>query len=238
MMRARTLVLTMSLVTSVLVLGSIGQVASPAGQLPVAPADDRLAKLPSALREQGRMILAEPDEDRRADLVEELAETDALGALDFLLALLDSDSSADVREDIVDELGEVSDPRVGPALERRVSADPDLEIALASLEVLRARAAGAATEAARAAARRPANDRERRNNRPTHSRTGTLDDGRPRRAAPDLPSDAAAGFCRRAAGPTGARARVRRLRRRQRRRSGRWPRRCCGITGNIRSTSP
>lgn len=140
MMHARTLVLAMSLVTSALALGAIGQVVSPAGQLPVAPADDRLAKLPPALREQGRRILAEPDEDRRADLVEELAETDALGALDFLLALLDSDPSADVREDIVDELDGISDPRVDPALERRVLADPDLAIALASLELLRARA--------------------------------------------------------------------------------------------------
>jgi tartrate-resistant acid phosphatase type 5 len=139
MMHARTLVLVLSLVTSVVLSGAIGQDASQAGQLPVAPADERLAKLPPALREQGRRILAEPDEDRRADLVEELAETDALGALDFLLALLDSDPSADVREDIVDELEEVSDPRVGPALERRVLADPDLEIALTSLEVLRAR---------------------------------------------------------------------------------------------------
>ena len=140
MMHARTLILPMSLVTSALALGTIGQVASPAGQLPVATADARLSKLSPALRERGRLILAEPADDRRADLVEELAETDALGALDFLLALLDSDPSADVREEIVDELEEVSDPRVGPALEKRVLADPDLEIALASLELLRARA--------------------------------------------------------------------------------------------------
>jgi hypothetical protein len=39
----------------------------PAGQLPVAAADTRLATLPPALREQGRRILTEPDEDRRAD---------------------------------------------------------------------------------------------------------------------------------------------------------------------------
>jgi hypothetical protein len=43
-----------------------GQVGPPAGQ-----ADDpRLAKLPPALRDQGRRILTEPDEDTRADLAE------------------------------------------------------------------------------------------------------------------------------------------------------------------------
>ena len=140
MMQARTLVMATSLVMSALAWRAVGQVASQAGPPPAAFADERLAKLPPALREQGRRILAEPDEDRRADLVEELAETDAVGALDFLLALLDTDPSADVREDIVDELEEVVDPRVGPALEKRLLLDPDLDIALASLELLRARA--------------------------------------------------------------------------------------------------
>jgi tartrate-resistant acid phosphatase type 5 len=117
----------------------------PAGQVPaqmpagVAHDDPRLARLPPPLRDQGRLILAEPDEAERADLVELLAEKDALGALDFLLALLDTDPSADVREDIVDELENVDDPRVDPALERRVLVDADPDIALASLELLRAR---------------------------------------------------------------------------------------------------
>ena len=79
-----------------------------------------------------------------------------IGALDFLLALLDSDPSADVRENIVDELEEVDDPRVDPALERRVLLDSDLDIALAALELLRARSTSAADAIARAAARRRA----------------------------------------------------------------------------------
>jgi hypothetical protein len=126
-----------------LILGpaAIGQVAPTTGQLPIASDDARLAKLPPGLRAQGRLILAEPDEDKRADLVEALAEQEVIGALDFLLALLDEDPSAAVREDIIDELEEVTDPRIGPALERRVRADPDLDIAMASLELLRARAA-------------------------------------------------------------------------------------------------
>jgi hypothetical protein len=116
----------------------IPKVASPA----VISADDpRLLKLPAALQENGRRILEEPDEDKRADLAEALAEKDAIGSLDFLLALLDSDPSADVRENIVDELEDLDDPRVDPALERRVLLDADPDIALASLELLRARRA-------------------------------------------------------------------------------------------------
>jgi hypothetical protein len=102
--------------------------------------DARLAKLPDALREQGRRILTEADDEERAELAEALAETDVIGALDFLLALLDTDPSADVREQIVDELEDVEDARVTPALERRVAADPDLDIAMVSLDLLRARA--------------------------------------------------------------------------------------------------
>jgi tartrate-resistant acid phosphatase type 5 len=117
------------------------RIAELAGQASGAAIDDpRLAKLPPALRDRGRLILSEPDEDKRADLVEGLADSDAVGALDFLLALLDTDPSADVRENIVDELEDVDDPRVDPALEHRLRVDPDLDIALAALDLLRARA--------------------------------------------------------------------------------------------------
>ena len=62
-----------------------------------------------------------------------------IGALDFLLALLDTDPSADVRENIVDELEEVEDPRVDPALRAAGAASiPTSDIALAALELLRA----------------------------------------------------------------------------------------------------
>ena len=139
----RTVVNARILLIALLSIGTVpvdaGQVAPAAGQVSIPPDDARLAKLPPALREQGRLILAEADEDKRADLAESLAEKDAIGALDFLLALLDSDPSADVRENIVDELEEVDDPRVDPALERRVLVDPDPDIALASLELLRGR---------------------------------------------------------------------------------------------------
>ena len=123
-------------------------VSTPAGQAPapaaaaVSPATDdpRLAKLPPPLREKGRQILTTADEEARAELAETLADEHAIDALDFLLTLLDTDPSADVREAIVDELESVDDPRVDPALERRVLVDRDLDLALASLELLRARA--------------------------------------------------------------------------------------------------
>ena len=108
-----------------LCVGPASEASSSVGQAPAAADDARLMKLPASLRDQGRLILSEPDEDKRADLVELLAEKDAVGALDFLLALLESDPSADVRENIVDELEEVDDPRVDPALRRRVLVDAD-----------------------------------------------------------------------------------------------------------------
>lgn len=113
---------------------------APAASVSTVQDDPRLERLPPALREKGRQLLATPDEDMRADLAEALADEDAIGALDFLLTLLDTDPSADVRESIVDELENVDDPRVNPALERRVLADPDVDIALAALELLRVRA--------------------------------------------------------------------------------------------------
>jgi tartrate-resistant acid phosphatase type 5 len=98
------------------------------------------AELPPALAKMAAAALAEPDEAVRADLVEQVIETDAAAALPLVLALLDEDASPVVRAEIIDELEDVSDPRVTPALERRVASDPDPDIAIAALELLRARA--------------------------------------------------------------------------------------------------
>jgi hypothetical protein len=108
-------------------------------QIP-AVEDPRLRSLPPELRERGRLALHETDEGKRSDLMEEIIEDGALSALDFILAVLDQDSSPVVRAQIIDELEDVVDPRVTPALERRVAGDPDPDIALAALELLRARA--------------------------------------------------------------------------------------------------
>ena len=90
------------------------------GQVEVRLDDPRLMKLPAALRADGRAILSEADEEKRAALAEALARKDAVGALDFLLALLETDTSADVREDIVERAGERerSARRAGPRAAR------------------------------------------------------------------------------------------------------------------------
>ena len=139
-MNGRRICLLLPFVALALGPTAAGQVATPPSQTVVTADDSRLASLPATLREQGRAILAEPDEDKREDLVGALADADVVGALEFLLALLEVDPSADVREQIVDELETVADPRVGPALERRVLRDADPDIAIAALEILRARA--------------------------------------------------------------------------------------------------
>ena len=107
----------------------------------VQSAAERVQKLPAALRAQARATLAETDEAKRADLAEALIKVNPAATLDFALALLDEDPSPVVRAEILDELEKDVDPRIGPALERRLLTDPDPNIAVAALEVLRARAA-------------------------------------------------------------------------------------------------
>ena len=102
-------------------------------------AAERAAKLPPALRDRAKAALAEADETKRGDAVEELIKASPLATLDFALALLEEDSSPVVRAEILDELKRETDPRVVPALEGRVLRDPDPKIAIGALEVLRTR---------------------------------------------------------------------------------------------------
>lgn len=101
----------------------------------------QLNKLPAALREQGQAILKERDERQRARLAGELARKNAAQAMDFLLAVLASDTSPQVRHAIVDRLGRHSHPQVRQALEQRVLSDADTGVALLALERLRAQQA-------------------------------------------------------------------------------------------------
>jgi HEAT repeats len=105
--------------------------------------DLRLRKLPPALRERGLTLVKESDEQKRADMAEGLAETHPTDAMDFLLAVLETDPSAKVREAIVDELGGYPHPQVRQALMRCVTTDADLGIALLALEELRSQDAKA-----------------------------------------------------------------------------------------------
>ena len=103
-------------------------------------AAERILKLPLPLRERAKAALAEPDETKRGNAVEDLIQSDPVATLDFALALLEEDASPVVRAEILDELKKDLDPRIGPALERRLLRDPDPKIAIAALEVLRRRA--------------------------------------------------------------------------------------------------
>jgi tartrate-resistant acid phosphatase type 5 len=100
-------------------------------------ADARLEKLPPALREQGQAILTQADERQRARLAGELARRNAADAREFLLALLASDASAQVRTAIVDRLGRYSHPQVRQALERCALGDANTDVALLAIERLR-----------------------------------------------------------------------------------------------------
>lgn len=100
----------------------------------------QVGELPPALRDRAAAAVAEVDEARRADMVELLMEADAAATLAVVLALLEQDPSPVVRAEIIDELEDIEDPRITPALERRVAADPDPDIVIAALELLRVRA--------------------------------------------------------------------------------------------------
>jgi tartrate-resistant acid phosphatase type 5 len=104
------------------------------------PAAARIAALPAPLRARAKAALAEPDEAKRGDAIEELMEADPVATLDLALALFEEDSSPVVRAEILDEFEDNPDPRIGPVLERRLLLDPDPKIAVAALEVLRRRA--------------------------------------------------------------------------------------------------
>jgi tartrate-resistant acid phosphatase type 5 len=99
------------------------------------PADSLLALLPVALQATGAAVLAETDEEERADLAETLAEVEDGSAIPFVLAVLASDPSPVVRMDIIDEI-DTSVPAVQAALKRHAAADPDADVALAALEAL------------------------------------------------------------------------------------------------------
>ena len=94
--------------------------------------------LPPALRARGQALLNEQDEQKRADLAEDLAEQEPVAALEFLVALLESDPAPVVRDAIIDQLGDAPAPRMQQALAQLAAADPDVKVALAALDKLRA----------------------------------------------------------------------------------------------------
>lgn len=88
----------------------------------------RPESLPASVQALGRALLAESSPEVRADLADEISERAPVGSLDFLLALLDRETSPDVRLAIVNGIGHVSDARVRERLGRLVTgtAEPRL----------------------------------------------------------------------------------------------------------------
>ena len=137
-MRVRLMALLLGAVLCGTLSFNYGQTATAQGQ---SAAETQLNKLPSALREQGQAILKERDERQRARLAGELARRNSAEMIEFLLAVLATDASPQVRSAIVDRMGRHSNPQVRQALERCVLSDADTSVALLALERLRAQQA-------------------------------------------------------------------------------------------------
>ncbi len=114
-----------------------GQTARPLTQS-AAEIEAILNKLPPALRDQGKAVLAQSDEAARANLARDLARNHGVAAMEFLLALMAVDPSIRVRAEIVDRVGRYPDPRVSQALKNQVVVDPEPRIAIRALDQLRA----------------------------------------------------------------------------------------------------
>jgi len=98
-----------------------------------------IAKLKPALRQMARSLIAEADEQKRAQIAARIPSSDASLAMDFLLAFLADESSARVRSAIIETLARLIDQKVRAAFERIVVSDPDAAVSLLALERLRAR---------------------------------------------------------------------------------------------------
>jgi hypothetical protein len=122
---------------TLLLLSCLGASGTASRKPSEATASPSVALLPPELRESGAKILNEKDDARRAKLAGALAEERPSQAKAFLLTLLERDHSKQVRLKIIDGLGSYPDVSVRRALERHASGDPDVDIALLSLEKLR-----------------------------------------------------------------------------------------------------
>lgn len=99
--------------------------------------ETQIAKLPESLRERGRALLAESDEQKRALLAREFVRLPGTDGIDFLLGVLATDTSSRVRFEILDRLGRLTDPRVKAVLPQIAAGDADTRLALLALEQLR-----------------------------------------------------------------------------------------------------
>src|SRR5262249_10412310 len=133
-MPVRPLLLALGTVLCVTVAVLHGQTKSQTSQ---SGAASRLDTLPPALREQGQAILSQRDDRQRAELVAALARNSPDAAREFLLAVLASEPSPEVRSAIVNRLGRSSSRAVREVLAERAASDADPGVALQALERLR-----------------------------------------------------------------------------------------------------
>ena len=101
--------------------------------------DARLSKLPPAQQQRGRALLNEADANKRAALLTALSKKNPAPVADFLLSLLETDSSDLVRRAVVNVIGALPQPQVRQALERCAASDADTDVAVLALEKLRQR---------------------------------------------------------------------------------------------------
>lgn len=110
------------------------------GQTSAAPAQQNftpyLEKFSPELRDKAQALLTETEELKRIRLATELARLPMV-TLDFLLALLNTESSPKVRLAIIDNLGRTNHPRIQEMLERFAVNDADVEVSRVALERLR-----------------------------------------------------------------------------------------------------
>lgn len=96
-----------------------------------------LKNLPPALRERALALLKQSDENERVKIVQDLVRMDVAGATDFLLEVLERDSSPKVRYAIINRVGRRPQAKVREALERHAASDPDARVSLLALERVR-----------------------------------------------------------------------------------------------------
>jgi tartrate-resistant acid phosphatase type 5 len=96
-----------------------------------------VAKLPADLRGDGALLLNESVEIKRALLADTLGKKDPTGTRDFLLKVLETETSARVRRAILDRVVRVPNADVMQALARHAASDPDPEIAIFALDRFR-----------------------------------------------------------------------------------------------------
>jgi hypothetical protein len=103
-------------------------------RLAATPADALIPKVPEAHREDARALLSEADEKARADRADLLGRRTDAGVRDFLLAVLETDSSPKVRRAIVDRLARNPNEAITRAIARIASSDPNAELAIFALD--------------------------------------------------------------------------------------------------------